>query len=136
MMVQPYIFFDGKCDEALEFYKSALGAKVNVLMRFKDNPSPECNAPGTADKVMHAEFQIGSSAIMASDGYCKGQPKFDGFSLSIACDSDAEVARLFNGLSQGGEVRMPLGPTFFATSFGMVADKFGVGWMLLHAKPM
>lgn len=136
MQVSPYLFFDGKCEEALEFYQRILGAKVLMMMRFKENPHPEHNAPGSAEKIMHAAFQIGQTTVMASDGHCKDLPKFDGFSLSIDCASDAEAKRLFDGLSAGGQVTMPLGPTFFAHSFGMVADKFGVGWMLIHPRPM
>ena len=134
MHVNPYVFFDGKCEEALDSYKSKLGAKVNVLMRYSENPNPAHNPPGSDEKVMHSEFQVGDSKIMASDGLCHGKPSFQGFSLTIQCASDAEAQRLYTALGEGGQVQMPLGPTFFAHSFGMVADKYGIGWMLIHPK--
>jgi PhnB protein len=136
MQIQPYLFFDGRCEEAIEFYKNALGAEVIMLMRFKDNPEPpgpddSCRpAPGTEDKVMHASFRIGDSTIMASDGECKGQAAFQGFSLSLTVPDAAEADRLFAALSEGGQVQMPLATTFFSPRFGMVADKFGVSWMI------
>ena len=136
MQVQPYLFFDGRCEEALEFYRTALGAEVMMLMRFKESPeppSPEMCAPGSDDKVMHASFRIGETTLMASDGRAQGKPEFKGFSLSIAVPTDAEAQRLFTALSAGGQVQMPLGKTFYASSFGMVADRFGVSWMIIVA---
>ncbi len=133
MQVQPYLNFDGRCDEALEFYKRAIGAKVGMLMRWKDSPDKSMCTPGNADKVMHSQFQIGDTTIMASDGRNSGNPNFQGIMLSIAAQSEAEVDKLFNGLAEGGQVTMPLGETFFSPKFGMVADKFGVGWMGLVA---
>jgi len=131
MQVQPYLFFDGSCEEAIEFYKKTLGAKVEMMMRFKENPEPQYNPPGGENKVMHACIKIGDTQVMASDGQCGGNAKFDGFSLSLAAKDDAECDRLFNALADGGQVRMPLGKTFFASRFGMVADRFGVGWMVI-----
>ena len=135
MQVETYLDFNGRCEEAIEFYKKALGAKVNMLMRFKDHPSPDsCGAgpnPAHAEKVMHASLQVGKASIMVSDGRCTGQTKFEGFSLSISANSDAEAERIFMALGEGGTVTMPLGKTFFASSFGMVKDRFGVHWMLL-----
>jgi PhnB protein len=135
MQTQVYLFFDGRCDEALAFYKKNLGAEVEMLMRFKDNPEkdkhPESCPPGAEDKVMHSSFKLGDWRIMASDGYAKGQPEFKGFSLSLAVDTEAEADRVFNALSQGGKVEMPLMQTFFSPKFGMVQDQFGVGWMVL-----
>ena len=131
MQVNAYLIFDGKCDEALDFYKKKLGATVNSLMRFREAPDPGAIKHGSEDKVMHSEFSVGETKIMASDGYCKGAPKFDGFSLVIQCKDDAEAAKHFSALSESGQVTMPLGKTFFASSFGMVTDKFGVGWMLI-----
>ena len=134
MQVQPYLFFDGRCDEALSFYATALGAKVDMLMRFKDSPeapNPQNIQPGMRDKVMHASFRIGDSALMASDGNCLGKLEFKGFSLSLPVASDAEAQRVFKLLGEGGQVQMPLTKTFFSTSFGMVADKFGVTWMVM-----
>jgi PhnB protein len=134
MQVQPYLFFDGRCEEALEFYRQAVGAEVGMLMRWKDSPEscPEGSVPpGNENKVMHAAFRVGETTVMASDGNCAGKPEFKGFSLSIDAKDDAEAKRLFDALSAGGQVRMPLGKTFFASSFGMLADKFGVGWMII-----
>lgn len=134
MLVQPYLFFDGRCEEALEFYRETLGAEVMMLMRVKENPDPVppgMYPPGSEDKVMHASFTVGESTLMASDGRAQGKPEFKGFSLSLSADNDAEAQRLFTALSAGGQVQMPLGKTFFASSFGMVADRFGVGWMVI-----
>ena len=134
MQVQPYLFFDGRCEEALDFYRKALGAQVGMMMRWKDSPEhcPEGTIPpGSENKVMHASVQIGGTTVMASDGRCGGAPTFQGFSLSLDAASDAEAKRLFDALSDGGQVQMPLGKTFFASSFGMVADKFGVSWMVI-----
>ena len=130
MQLQPYLFFDGRCEEAIEFYRTKLGAEVDMLMRFKDNPQPQQNPPGADTKVMHAALRIGDNAVLASDGRCLGQPNFQGFALSLTATNDAEANRLFSALSEGGQVQMPLGKTFFASSFGMVADRFGVSWMV------
>ncbi len=132
-IVQPYVFFDGKCEEAIEFYKHALGAQVNMLMRFNQSPEPPPPGCGPVDgnKIMHAQFQIGSTVIMASDGRATGQPKFEGFALSLTVPSEAEADKAFNALANGGKVEMPLGKTFFSARFGMVVDKFGVFWMVL-----
>jgi PhnB protein len=131
MQVQPYLFFDGRCAEALEFYRDRLAAKLEMLMHFKDNPEPAANPPGAADKVMHACVRIGDTAVMASDGQCTGRPSFQGFALSLTAADDAEARRLFTALGDGGQVQMPLGKTFFASSFGMVSDRFGVSWMVV-----
>ena len=131
MPVTPYLFFDGRAEEAIEFYKNTLGAEVEALMRFKECPDKQMCAPGTENKVMHACVKIGGTALMASDGRCTGQPKFDGFALSVEAKDEADAERKFNALADGGQVQMPLGKTFFAKSFGMVADRFGVGWMII-----
>jgi PhnB protein len=133
MPVQPYLFFNGRCEEALEFYKQALGAEVTMLMRFKENPDPPppgTIGPGMDDKVMHASLRVGDSEIMASDGMALGTPKFAGFSLSVTAGDEAGVDRLFNALAEGGKVEMPAGKTFWARRFGMVQDRFGVSWMV------
>jgi PhnB protein len=133
MQVQPYLFFDGRCEEAVEFYRKALGAEVQALMRFKDNPEPQPGMvpPGSENKVMHACLRIGDTSIMASDGNCQGRPSFQGFSLTLTAANDTEAERLFGVLADGGQVRMPLTKTFFASRFGMLADRFGVGWMVI-----
>jgi PhnB protein len=131
--IQPYLFFDGKCEEAIEFYKHAVGAKVHMLMRYKDAP-PEAQQnmpPANKDKVMHATLQIGQSIVLASDGHCKGNPKFEGFALSLALKTPEEVDKAFQALSEGGQVAMPTGETFFSKRFGMLTDKFGVMWMVM-----
>lgn len=136
MLVQPYLFFDGRCEEALAFYRTALGAEVTMLMRFKESPepmAPDMCPPGSEEKVMHASFRIGETTLMASDGRAQGKPMFQGFSLSLSAASDAEAERLYTALGDGGQVQMPLGKTFYASSFGMVADRFGVSWMIITA---
>ncbi|HJU21797.1 MAG TPA: VOC family protein [Casimicrobiaceae bacterium] len=134
MKVEPYLFFDGRCEEAIELYRKVLGASVDMLMRFKDSPEPPrpgMMPPGSENKIMHASLRIGDARIMASDGQCQGKPHFDGFSLSITAKDEAEAKRIFGALSEGGQVRMPLTKTFFSPSFGMLADRFGVGWMVI-----
>jgi PhnB protein len=135
--IQPYLFFEGRCDEAIEFYKRVLGAEVTMLMRFKDCPDQSMVKPETANKVMHSNLRIGDSNMLASDGMCSGQQSnFQGFSLSVTVKDEAEAEKKFNALSDGGQVRMPLSKTFFAKSFGMVADRFGVGWMVIAPAEM
>jgi len=137
MLVSPYLHFNGRCDEAIEFYKAALGAEVTMLMRFKDAPK-EAQAgmtPGSENKVMHANLKVGDTAMLLSDGHCTGQLAFEGFSLSLTVATVAEADKYFAALSAGGQVQMPLGPTFFSPKFGMLADKFGVGWMVYVAPP-
>lgn len=116
MQIQPYLFFEGHCEEAAELYRQALGAEVMALMRFKDSPEPRqpgtC-AAGSEDKVMHTSFRIGDTTLLASDGRCEGRPSFDGFSLSLTVPGSAEAERVFGLLAEGGQVQMPLGKTFF-----------------------
>ena len=133
MQVQPYLFFDGRCEEAVEFYRKSLGAEVTMLMRFKDSPEPHQPGmcpPGAGDKVMHTSFRIGDTTVLASDGQCAGRPSFQGFALSLTVPAEAEAERLFALLADGGQVQMPLTKTFFSSRFGMVADRFGVSWMV------
>jgi PhnB protein len=134
MLVQPYLNFNGRCEEALTYYRTALGAEVKMLMRFKEAPEPpktDMAAPGIENKVLHACFRIGETELMASDGRCQGQQGFQGIMLSISVANEAEADRVFAGLSDGGQVQMPLGKTFFSPRFGMVADRFGVSWMVI-----
>lgn len=134
MKVQPYLFFEGRCEEALEFYKTALGAEVTMSMRFKDNPEPpevSMTPPESENKIMHASFRVGDTDIMASDGRCSGQAVTQGFSLCITAANEAEAQHLFGNLANGGQVQMPLTKTFFSPQFGMVADRFGVSWMVI-----
>ncbi len=144
MQIQPYLFFEGRCEEALDFYRDQLGASITTLMRFKDAPptgSPQpaegCagGPPADGNKVMHAEFRLGDSTLMASDGMASGQPTFAGVSLSLLVRDAAEAERVFQALGAGGQVQMPLGPTFFSPAFGMVADRFGVSWMVVVHAP-
>lgn len=133
MQVQPYLDFNGRCEEAIEFYKKTLDAKVEMLMRFKEcpEPCPDGMDPAAANKVMHASLRIGDSNLMASDGRCQGQAKFGGISLTLTVASDDEAQRKFKALSDGGKVTMPLTKTFFSSSFGMLNDRFGVSWMVI-----
>jgi len=145
MQVQPYLSFEGRCEEALTFYKKAVGAQVEVMMRFSDAPADGgmsgegmsgegCVGPmPPADKVMHASFKVGDSVIMATDGMTSGKPDFKGISLALSVKDDAEAKRMFGALGEGGTVMQPLTKTFFASSFGMVVDKFGVVWMVVAA---
>ena len=134
--IQPYLFFEGRCEEAVEFYRRTLGAEVTMLMRFKDSPEPPqpgMAPPNAGDKVMHMSFRIGGSTLLASDGRCAGRPSFQGFSLSLTVPTIAEAERRFAALAGGGQVQMPMTTTFFSPRFGMVADRFGVSWMIYVA---
>lgn len=136
MQIQPYLFFEGKADEAIEFYKTAVGATVTMLMRYKDAPPApagggDCGAQPPADKVMHANLMIGGATVLLSDGRCSGTPKFDGFGISLIVPTEADADRCFDGLIKGGDVTMPLAKTFFSKKFGMLRDKFGVHWMVM-----
>ena len=136
MQVQPYLFFDGRCEEAVEFYRNALGAEVEMLMRFKDSPDPPPPGmvpPGGENKVMHAALRIGDAMVLATDGRCSGQPSFQGFALSLTVPDEPAADRLFASLAEGGQMQMPLAKTFFSPRFGMVADRFGVSWMVYVA---
>ncbi|MPY73980.1 MAG: VOC family protein [Alphaproteobacteria bacterium] len=142
MLVQNYLFFDGRCEEALQFYQKALGAEVDMMMRFKDSPEPPQGGEGCAgplpsdgNKIMHSSFRIGGTPVMASDGNCQGKPSFQGFSLSISAADETEAKKLFAALGDGGQVQVPLTKTFFSPSFGMVADRFGVSWMVHVVDP-
>ncbi|MBX9699484.1 MAG: VOC family protein [Acetobacteraceae bacterium] len=130
MQIQPYPFFEGRTEEALAFYQTALGAEVTMLMRFDESPEPGHIPPGGQGKVMHASFTVAGNTIMASDGRCSGAPGFDGFALSLAPADAAQADRLFTALAAGGQVLMPLGKTFWSPAFGMVKDRFGVTWMV------
>jgi PhnB protein len=136
MQLQPYLFFDGRCEEAIEFYRKALGAEVDMLMRYNESPDPPppgVTPPGWENKVMHASLRIGGAMLMASDGCGEGPPSFQGFSLSLSVPDEATADRLFAALGDGGQVQMPLGRTFFSPRFGMVADRYGVSWMIIVA---
>ena len=132
VLIQPYLMFGGRCEEALEFYRTALGAQIDMLMRFKDSPEPPPSGmlpTGFENKVMHASFRIGDNILMASDGCEEGQ-NFKGFSLSIAVATEAEADHFFAALSDGGQVQMPLEKTFWSPRFGMLTDRFGISWMI------
>jgi len=138
MKIDPYLFFDGRCEEAIGFYKTALGAEVQMVMRYAESPEPPPPGmlpPGSEDKVMHASLLIGGNVVMMSDGMCGGDTAFKGFSLSLDCADDAAAHKAFNALAAGGQVTMPLGKTFWAPLFGMVNDRFGVGWMVGVSAP-
>jgi len=133
MFIQPYLFFDGRCDEAIEFYKKTLGAEVAMLMRWKDSPDKSMCTTANENKVMHSSVRIGDTTLMASDGRNTGNPNFQGFALSINAKDEADADKLFAALSDGGKVTMPMAKTFFSPRFGMLADKFGVSWMAITA---
>jgi PhnB protein len=133
MHIESYLFFNGRCEEAIEFYRRALGAEVVMMMRNKESPEkppPGTLPPGSDNKIMHATLRIGTSNLMLSDGHNDGKPVFSGFSLSLDAADEAEADRLFTALADGGTVQMPLAKTFWSPKFGMVADRFGVGWMV------
>jgi PhnB protein len=133
MQVQVYLFFAGRCEEAIEFYKKTVGAEVMMLMRFKDSPEPPQPGmipPGSEDKVMHTSLRIGDTMVMASDGRREGSTSFQGFSLSLTVADEAEADRVFAALAEGGQIQMPLTETFWSPRFGMLSDRFGVGWMV------
>ena len=132
-LIQPYLFFGGRCDEALDFYRTAIGAQTEMLMRFSESPDPMPPGvlqPGFENRVMHACFRVGGSAIMASDG-CNEGTTFSGFSLSLSVPSEAEADRVFAALAADGKVTMALGKTFWSPRFGMLTDRFGIGWMVI-----
>lgn len=132
-IVQAYLFFNGNCEQAVEFYRQALGAEVELMMRFKDSPEPPppgMTPPGWENKVMHTSFKVGQTTVMASDGCGPEATGFQGFSLSLAVPTEAEADRYFNALTDGGKVTMPLTKTFWSPRFGMLQDKFGIGWMI------
>ncbi len=132
-MIVPYLNFDGRCEEAIEFYKSAAGAKVELLMRCKEAPLEPGQklSPGSEEKIVHVAFRIGDSMLMGSDGYITNAPVFKGFSLSITAADEAHAGRLFDAMSAGGKVTMPLAATFYSPCFGMLEDKFGLAWMVI-----
>ena len=133
MNVQPYLFFEGRAEEALNFYTRALGTNADMVMRYREAPEPpppDKVPPGSDDKVMHASFHVGDTEVMLSDGFCSGQPKFNGFSLAIAAADEPAARRMFDSMAAGGQVTMPMGPTFWSPCFGMLTDRFGVGWMI------
>ena len=136
--VQPYLFFDGRCEEAVKFYQQALGAELGMLMRFNESPDPPRPGmvpPGSEHKVMHCSFKIGDAEVMASDGNCGGEAVFKGFCLTCPVADETEADRVFAALGDGGQVQMPLGKTFFSPRFGIVADRFGVSWMVIVDAP-
>lgn len=133
LIVEPYLSFNGRCEEAIEFYRGVLGAQVEMVMRFNQSPEPVPPGvlpPGFEHKVMHASFRVGDSRIMASDGCAEGAA-FTGFSLSLTVATEAEADRVFSALGDGGKVTMPLGKTFWSPCFGMLTDRFGVAWMII-----
>jgi PhnB protein len=132
-VIQPYLFFNGKCEQALEFYGTALGAKIEMMMRYNESPEPPQPGrlpPGFENKIMHSSFRVGQTTVMASDGCSTDKPKFEGFCLSISVADEKEADRVFAALADGGVVRMPLSKTFWSPRFGMVTDRFGIGWMI------
>jgi len=137
-LVQPYLSFEGRAEEAAAFYVKVLGAKLEMLMRNDESPEPQPPGmvpPGSEKKVLHMSLRIGDSVVMGSDGSCSGQANFAGIMLAHSVATVAEAERAFAGLAEGGRVDMPLTRTFFSPSFGMLADRFGVGWMVMVDAP-
>jgi len=131
--IQSYLFFNGSCEQAIEFYRKALGAEVEMMMRFKESPEPPppgAVPAGFENKIMHASFRVGQTTVLASDGCSADKADFEGFSLSLSVPNEAEADRVFNALANGGQVKMPLTKTFFSPRFGMLQDRFGIGWMI------
>ena len=131
--IQPYLFFHGNCEEAIECYRKALGTEVEMMMRFKESPEPQPPGtvpPGFDNKIMRASFRVGQTTVMASDGCSADKASFQGFSLSLSVPSEKEADRVFAAVADGGQVRLPLTKTFFSPRFGMLEDRFGVGWMI------
>lgn len=138
MHVQSYLMFDGRAEEALEFYRKAIDAKPEMMLRFKDSPEPMppgSMPPGSENKIMHMSFRVGDTVLMGSDGNCSGKGSFQGISLTLSVADEAEADRRFAALSDGGQVQMPLTKTFFSPKFGVVADRFGVSWMVIVEPP-
>ena len=134
MRVQPYVFFEGRCEEALDFYRRTLGAEVTAIMRMDESPEPPppgTMPPGSGKKIMHASLKVGDTMVMCSDGMNSGNPNFEGISLALSVGSTEEAERVFAALAEGGNIRLPIGPTFFSPRFGMLADRFGIGWMVM-----
>ena len=137
MQVEPYLNFEGRCEEAIEFYKKAIGAKVEMIMRNEEVPEPHPDMPpGSGKKILHSAFLVGDSKINATDGFGKGAPRFEGVTLSLNVADEAEAKRRFNALADGGKATMPLAKTFFSPSFGMLVDRFGVSWMVIVPQAM
>ncbi len=137
-LIEPYLFFNGRCEEAIELYRKALGAELQMMMRFNESPEPPPPGmlpPGFESKVMHASLQVGSMVLMLSDGCSPGREGFHGFSLSFKVPTEEEAGRVFAALAEGGKVTMPLGRTFWSPCFGMLEDRFGVGWMVTVPSP-
>jgi PhnB protein len=139
MQIEPYLFFDGRCEKAVEFYQKVPGAELAFLMRFKESPEPpppDMVPPGSENKVMHATWRSGDATVMMSDGHAQGKPRFEGFSLSITVPDEARADKGLAALADGGRVQMPFGTTFWSPRFGMLTDRFGVGWMISVAHRM
>lgn len=133
MQIQPYLFFNGRCEEAVDFYTRAIGAKVVMLMRYKESPEPPPPGmvpPGSENKIMHTSFTVGETLVMASDGHCSGKTSFQGLSLSLSVTDATAADEAFAALADGGKVDMPLATTFWSPRFGMLTDRFGLGWMV------
>jgi PhnB protein len=134
MQIEPYLFFDGRCEEAIEFYRRVAGAQVEMMMRYGQSPEktdPSMLPPGSENKIMHASLRIGNSRVLASDGHCANQAKFQGFALALTVADESAAEKSFAALSEGGKVQMPLTKTFFSPKFGMLLDRFGMSWMIM-----
>jgi PhnB protein len=130
MQVNPYLWFDGRCAEAFGSYAQLLGGEIAMLQTHADSPAAAQAPPGWGDKIMHARLLVGDAVLMGSDVPPPHHQAPQGFSVSLQVDRIAEGERIFNGLAEGGAVRMPFQPTFWAAGFGMCVDRFGIPWMV------
>ena len=135
MQVQAYLTFDGQCEEAINFYKKAVKAEVVHKHYFKEAPDQNMITPENAGKIMHAMLRVGENTFMLSDGQCSGKASFDGFNMNVMTETETEAEKIFSALSDGGQITMPMSPTFFAARFGMLKDRFGVSWMIMKPTP-
>ena len=130
--ITPYLFFNGRCDEAIEFYKAALDAEIEYIMRFDESPEPLPDGtlpPNFDKKIMHATITVRGVKLMVSDG-CAEELEFLGFRLAISEPTEEQARATFRALAESGTVDIPIGPTFWSPCYGMVTDKFGMPWMV------
>ena len=136
MKLHTYLNFGGNCEEAFRFYEKNLGGKIEMMMRYADQPDPKNVPPGTEKYVLYLNMTIGETQLMGSDVPPERFQPMRSVYLSLAVDSSEEAERIFKLLGEGGEVFMPMEETFFAYRFGMLRDRFGTSWMILHQRPM
>jgi PhnB protein len=136
MQLNPYLNFNGQCEEAFRFYEQCFGGKIEFMMTHEGSPMADQVPKEWGKKIMHARLSVGNQVLLGSDahGDCYAAPK--GFAVSIDVTEPAEADRIFNALAENGTVQMPIQETFWAKRFGMLADRFGIPWMINCSKPM